>query len=304
MPREFRLTPRLDQSMLSSMNIRDPQPGNVQQPGRPASDYREFLPPVALREHVLCLWTQSTQLSQGIYAHRVLPDACVDLVFFQGQPPAVIGPWTESFVAQLTPGTRITGARFYPGKAAAVLGLPACELANQQAEIRNVWSAAAREPFAGVGEQATFRASIFALEAALLRHMRNVGPPDSTIGAAIRWIARHPSARVEQISKLAGISSRQMHRRFSDAIGYGPKMFQSVLRFQRLLYLADRSVGEHRLAELAADAGYADQSHMTREVRRFAGKSPSDLLPSAGCALKMADFLVPFAAHESVDSAA
>src|ERR1700735_4445709 len=142
------------------------------QPHRLASDYREFLPAAALREHVLCLWTQSIQPSQGVYAHRVLPDACVDLVLFQGQPPAVIGPWTESFVAQLAPGTRITGARFYPGKAAAVLGLPAFELANQQAAIGDVWNAAARAPFANVGEMPTLRASRVALETALLRHMR------------------------------------------------------------------------------------------------------------------------------------
>lgn len=286
------------------MSTRDPQPRSVSQPNRLASDYREFSPTAALREHVLCLWTQSIQASHGVYAHRVLPDACVDLVFFQGQPPAVVGPWTESFIAPLAPGTRITGARFYPGKAAAILGLPAFELANQQAEIGNVWNAAARAPFAGVGELPTFRASRFALEAALLRHMRNVASADSTIGAAIRWMARHPDAHVEELSELAGISSRQMQRRFSAAVGYGPKMFQSILRFQRLLLLAGRNGGDRGLAELAADAGYADQSHMTRDVQRFAGKSPTALLPSAGCALKLADFLAPYGDGEAVDSAA
>src|ERR1700684_1186287 len=99
------------------------------------SEYREYLPPIALREHVLCLWTQSIQRSDAVYAHRVLPDACLDLVFFQGQPPAVIGPWAESFIAPLSPGTRITGVRFHPGKAAAILGLPASALINQEAEL-------------------------------------------------------------------------------------------------------------------------------------------------------------------------
>jgi AraC-like DNA-binding protein len=267
------------------------------------SDYREYLPPMALREHVLCLWTQSIRASRTAYAHRVLPDACVDLVFFQGQPPAVVGPWTEAFLANLAPGTRITGVRFQPGRAASVLGLPACELINRQAAVGDVWSASARAPFAGVGELATFRAARFALEAALLRHLRDVASPDSTIAAAIDWIARHPSARVEKLSELAGVSSRQMHRRFSAAVGYGPKTFQSILRFQRLLYLANMSAPECGLAELASFAGYADQSHMTREVQRFAGKSPGQLLPSAGCTLKLAD-LVTVNGTDCVDSAA
>jgi AraC-like DNA-binding protein len=276
----------------------------LSKPGDRVSDYREYLPPLALREHVLCFWTQSIRPSQAVYAHRVLPDACVDLVFFQGQPPAVIGPWTESFVAQLAPGTKITGARFHPGKAAAILRLPASELLNQQAAIREVWGADAREPFASIGELPTFRASRLALESALLRHLRDVAPPDTTVTAAIEWIARRPAARIDEISNLAGISSRQMQRRFCAAVGYGPKMFQSVLRFQRLLFLASNGIGQHDLAHLAARTGYADQSHMTREVKRFAGKSPRELLPSAGCALRLAEFLAPCGGGEFADFAA
>lgn len=277
---------------------------DLSEPSELVSDYREFLPPVALRERVLCLWTQSIRPSQPVYAHRVLPDACVDLVFFQGQPPAVIGPWTESFVVHLAPGTRIAGARFHPGKAADVLRLPANELLNQQIPIADVWNMAARAPFAGVGEQTTFRATRAALEGALSRHLKNVTASDAVVTAGIQWLARHPGGQIEQLSRFVGISSRQMQRRFSAAVGYGPKTFQSVLRFQRLLFLASNGDGEHDLADLAARTGYADQSHMTREVQRFAGKPPRELLSSAGCALRLADFLAPCGTEISVDFAA
>jgi AraC-like DNA-binding protein len=267
------------------------------------SEYREYLPPVALREHVLCFWTQSIQRSEAVYAQRVLPDACLDLVFFQGQSPAVIGPWTESFIAQLAPGTRITGVRFHPGKAASILGLPASELINQEAALADIWKATAREPFARIGELASFRARRSALEAALMRHLRDAAPPDATVADAILWLARNPSARIDELGRRAGISSRQMQRRFSAAVGYGPKMFQSVLRFQRLLYLANNGIGRLSLADLAARVGYADQSHMNREVLRFAGRPPRELLISAGCTLRLADFLVP-SASEFADFAA
>lgn len=39
-------------------------------------------------------------------------------------PPAVASPWTNVFVAGLAAGTVIVGARFHPGSAAEVLGLP------------------------------------------------------------------------------------------------------------------------------------------------------------------------------------
>ncbi len=81
-------------------------------------------------------------------------------------------------------------------------------------------------------------------------------------------------------------------------------MFQSVLRFQRLLYFASDRVGRLGLADLAMKAGYADQSHMTREIGRFAGKSPSELLASTGCTLRLADFLAPRDSGEFIDTAA
>jgi AraC-like DNA-binding protein len=72
--------------------------------------------------------------------------------------------------------------------------------------------------------------------------------------------------RIEQLSDWIGFSNRQLRRRFSAAVGYGPKMFQSVLRFQRLLHLAGNKNAPRNLARLSADAGYADQAHMTREA--------------------------------------
>jgi AraC-like DNA-binding protein len=66
-----------------------------------------------------------------------------------------------------------------------------------------------------------------------------------------------------------GVSARQLHRRISDAVGYGPKVLARVLRFRRLQALSPAP-----LAELALDAGYADQAHMTAEVTELAGVSP------------------------------
>jgi methylphosphotriester-DNA--protein-cysteine methyltransferase len=64
-------------------------------------------------------------------------------------------------------------------------------------------------------------------------------------------------------------------RRFTEHIGYGPKTLQRVLRFQRFM----RTIASPRveLAGAAALAGYADQSHLSRETRRLAGLTPRQL---------------------------
>ncbi|MDB6105588.1 MAG: DNA-binding protein AraC-type [Gammaproteobacteria bacterium] len=99
------------------------------------SSYREFAPSVLLRQDVLCLWTQSISGSAGEYAQRVLPDGCIDIVLINGEPPDVVGPWTKPFVARLPPGTMIVGARFHPGHAPGLLGLPASRLLNQSVPL-------------------------------------------------------------------------------------------------------------------------------------------------------------------------
>jgi hypothetical protein len=66
-------------------------------------------------------------------------------------------------------------------------------------------------------------------------------------------------------------------------------MFQSVLRFQRLLKTAREIGAKQDLADLAASAGYADQAHMTRDVYRLANLWPTVLLRSAESTLEMSD---------------
>ncbi len=203
----------------------------------------------------------------------------------------VIGPWTEPFVAPLAPGTNIVGARCHPGLMSSLLDMPASELRNQSVPLRDVWGRAETARFARIAEERSLSARMSAMEAALLGCVANAAPVDKATRAAIQWIARHPRGRVEQLSEWLGFSSRQIQRRFTMAVGYGPKLFQSVLRFQRLLNLAARAGSPRNLAQFAADADYADQAHMTREVQRFSGNPPSMSLQSPRCALRLSGLL-------------
>lgn len=263
------------------------------------SDYREFLPPAQLRSHLICLWTQTITRcasdfnAEDTFAQRVLPDGCVDVVAINDEAPAVIGPWIQPFVAHFFAGTVITGTRFRPGAAAAALGLPASALLNQSVELRALWRAAATAQFERVAEATSVSARLSAMETALQERMERGVACDASMDAAVRWLARHPRQQIEQLGRHLGLSHRQLQRRFVEAVGYGPKKFQSVVRFQRLLNLAGRENGPRSLAQFSADAGYADQAHMTREVQRFSGVAPSVLLRSTRSALQMSDLLAP-----------
>lgn len=264
------------------MSLKDQTPKTL-------SEYREFVAPPGLADRFLCFWTQTIVGTQGVHEHRVLPDGCIDIVFIDDEPPMAVGPWTVPFVARLAVGTTITGARLHPGRASWLLGTPASELLNQTIPIVHFKGAMRNMRFEKVIEQRNAETRRAALAQVLLAAGESSVSLDQAVLAGIRWLSQYPQGRIEQLSQWMGISRRQLHRRFSDAIGYGPKMFQSVMRFQRLLKTARESSPEHTLADVAASAGYADQAHMTREVRRFSNIRPTMLLRSAECTLQMSD---------------
>lgn len=71
-----------------------------------------------------------------------------------------------------------------------------------------------------------------------------------------------------------GWSTRQLQRRTQPVFGYGPQHLGRVLRLGRALREADRGT---RWSVVAAGAGYADQAHLSRDVRGLTGLSPSAL---------------------------
>ena len=181
------------------------------------SDYQEYPPSQELADHFICLWTQ------GEHTHRVVPDGYIDIVCIADEPPSVVGPWTEPFAITFAPGTRITGARLLHGHAPGVLGIPAAELLNRSALLSAVWNGKRTAPFVQVAEERDAVARRLALSKVLVRSIDSVGPPDETVVAGMRWLARHPHGRVEDFSHLISIGERQLHRRFCAGLGYGPK---------------------------------------------------------------------------------
>jgi AraC-like DNA-binding protein len=211
---------------------------------------------------ISCTWEQ---LIDAPHEQRIVPDACVDLIW-SGHRLSVAGPDTRARVAALDPGTHIVGVRLRPGVAGAVLGLPATELCDQAPDARDVL---------GHDDAEVLLAELHAADDPhrILRGVierRAERPPDPLVRAAITALDR-PGARVAGVADELGLSARQLQRRVADAVGYGPKTLARVLRFRRLQVLAS---SERALVELALGAGYSDQAHMTAEVTRLAGLSP------------------------------
>lgn len=241
--------------------------------------YREYRPPTELAGHVRCLWTEAVGDSADDPGARVVPDGCIDLVWIAERPPFVAGPATRPVLTTARPGGTIVGIRFEPGMASSVLGTPASEILDADVPLADLWGRESSGRCARAEESPSADARLAAMQALVLARLRHAEPADRMVYAAVRWLARHPSGGIRQLSDLSGLSERQLRRRFEAAVGYGPKTFQRIIRFQRWLHLASTRHGAPAsLSDLADEAGYADQAHLTREVTRLAGLPPGAFL--------------------------
>ena len=103
--------------------------------------------------------------------------------------------------------------------------------------------------------------------------------PDPAVPELLR-LARG-GARVREMAAAIGLTERQLHRRCLAGFGDGAKVLQRGLRFDNAMRLARGGGPGAGLAEVAYRAGYADQAHLSREVRALAGVSPTELLLKA-----------------------
>ena len=224
--------------------------------------YRELPPPPDLAHVVRCLWLREGSGDEVL----VLPDGCLDVLVRDGRA-LIAGPDTAPVPVTVAPGELVAGVRLRPGAGGAALGVPADELRDRRVTLEALWGAAGRE----TGERAG-NDPVALVDA--LRGRLAAAAPDPRVLAAARRLGRAPATPVPALAAAVGLGERQLRRRFDAAVGYGPKTLARIARFRRALALM--LAGEPPAAAALA-AGYADQAHMTRELRALAGATPAAL---------------------------
>lgn len=218
----------------------------------------EAPPPPALRGLAACRWWHDG----GVAEHRVLPDGCLDILrCAEGRLWLV--PTTAAAVVVPVPAA-VTGLRFHPGALPRLLRLPADALGPDAGPL----------PLADVAPWLASAEDLDEVAARLARRRPDAEIlPDRRLRLALRWL-RLAAVPVERVAEAAGLSPRQFHRRCTAATGLSPKTLARVLRLQRLL--PGLRAGQPAAA-LAAAAGFADQAHMTRDLRHLTGLTPTAL---------------------------
>jgi AraC-like DNA-binding protein len=238
--------------------------------------FRQRMPAAVLGRHVDRVWINELR---GPTVIDVVPDGCID-IYWTGAGLQIAGPNTEVLTLTMPGVAALTGVRFHPGVAGRWLGVSATELLNRQQPLDEVWDRRTVDELSDrLAHARSATAAAMVLEQALIARLPEVAPADPIIEATVAAISgagRTTKSAVSDLIADFGWSERTLRRHCHEAFGYGPKTLERILRFQRFLRLLPTARAP--LAVLASEAGYADQAHLAREVRRLSGQSPSGLM--------------------------
>lgn len=229
------------------------------------SRYREWPAPGAA-DVVRCWWEQRIGTGTEDFVQRVLPDGCSDVIVTAAGEALVAGPAMAVAMPRLPPGARLRGLRIRTDALAAVLGLPGTEIRDLTV------------PLAGIMPDRLARSMAAAVWEQRVPESWRSAAVDGRVHFAARRLLSSPAVDAATVAGEVGVTGRQLRRLMLHHTGLGCRSLQRVGRLQHFLRLAEREWPATTLATLAPVAGYADQAHLSREVRDLAGTTPRALL--------------------------
>lgn len=253
--------------------------------------YSEIPSRPPLNRFVECFWTlEGDGPSQGGTPERILPDGCVELILNFGerfsqhqnnqrelQPRHfLVGQMSGPILISPNGAVQMLGIRFHPGGTAPFLCVPMNELTDRIAELGSLSSELERELLLVSEDLSSLSERTLAIESVLIARLLRGSFHSSAIKLAARIVESAGCVSVDQLATAAGISSRQLERRFLREIGIGPKLLGRILRFQQVFRAVERV--DSAWASIAVECGYYDQAHLIRDFSQFAGQTPAVLL--------------------------
>ena len=247
--------------------------------------------PELLRPYVVALVAYDVDLG-GPGVHRGLPGTSLTLVLPLDAPLDV--GWAADPTSRRAGWSSVSGLHAAPAAihhdghqtgiqlaltvdgSRALLGLPAAELAGELTDLAAAVPELADLPerLLALGDWDARIQLVWARFGAVLgRH--DVLGPQAEVGHALARLTR--GAAVTDVADEVGYSQRHLRTLLRAEVGLAPKEYQRVARFEhsRSLVVRAAAAGRVSLADVAARAGFADQSHLTREWVRLAGCPPT-----------------------------
>lgn len=223
--------------------------------------------------------------------YRVIPQGSVELMFFYKKPyvkvsldrkidesysKAVIRGQQNSFIdLKATGDIGIFSVLFKPQGAMMFFSLPLSELTNQSIALYDIAGKDGSLLEDQIENSCSMEERVQYLESFLLKKLLEKEYYDfKRINSVIqKIISLEGEISVDEMSREACLSNKQLERKFAKYIGMTPKQYLKIVRFQKSLKI--KEINPHlSLTTLAHDCGYYDQAHFIKDFKLITGMTP------------------------------
>ena len=220
---------------------------------------------------------------------RVLPDGSARIVVNLGDAPTTgpapgapllaIGASAAPAVVRMRGRVEGLSIALLPGAAAALLGVPAGDLAGTAVPLDQLWGGAGARMLDQVLSAKEDAERVAILQSALASRLRSGAREQArTAARAARLVASAGGGRaVGAIAAELGVGERRLQQLFHEHVGLTPRVWSRLARLHALLRSLRRT-GAPDWASVALEHGFYDQAHLAIEVRALSGLTPTELL--------------------------
>jgi AraC-like DNA-binding protein len=209
------------------------------------------------------------------HEQKVLSHPHVHLVF-EKPGPLVYGVQRGVFVRVLHGADQVFGVKFRPGAFRPLARGPVAELADRAVPAAGLFG----ERVTALGREILALddlAQMVSLADAFLLGLVSATAPDPQVAEVTALVERITASpwlfRVDALARELGVTVRWLQRLFAEYVGVSPKWVLRRARLHEAAARADEGAGVG-WAALAADLGYSDQSHLTRDFTAAVGAPP------------------------------
>lgn len=177
---------------------------------------------------------------------------------------------------------KMMGIQFRVGGAFPFFGPAMNEFADRHIALEDVWGPDAERLHQRLVEAPKPGDKFDILKDALLQKVPEAVEHHPAVASALRSFAKMPHrVSIAAAAERADLSRKKFIQVFSRQVGFRPKLYLRIVRFQRVLSQIARASAVD-WSDVAEDNGYYDQSHFIRDFGDFSGLSPSVYLKRRG----------------------
>jgi AraC-like DNA-binding protein len=244
--------------------------------------YVEYIPDGSLSLYISAYWRLETGPLYQPVNRQIFADGCAEIFINIGESTPGVnkenvlkpgkvyfgGTMTGSSQVNSIPNSRFVGIRFKPSGFAAFYDMAMNEFVDAIVEFPDQELYTLVELEEGLADR---------LNVYFLRKLKS--KKHEMILDMTRTIEQLKGmATVDHIARTHNVSNRTLERAFTKNIGIPPKEYIKIIRFQHAVKRLQARRKPNDLLGIAIDMGYYDHAHFTREIKKYSGLTPSELI--------------------------